>query len=129
MTEQYRIEVFFDGDCPLCMREINFLKRRKRSHLIKFTDISAQEFRAENFGLTQQEFMAKIKGRLPDGTFVEGVEVFRQLYSTIGLSWLVAITRAPGLSHLLNFCYRWFAKNRLRLTGRCSDDSCATHSS
>lgn len=118
------IEVFYDGDCPLCMREIDFLRRRDRRGRIRFTDIAAPEFDASSFGKTQDEFMSRIQGRLGDGTWIEGVEVFRQLYTAIGLGPVVAMTRLPGVAQALNLGYRWFAKNRLRLTGRCADDVC-----
>ena len=72
------------------------------------------------------DFMARIRGRLPDGTMIEGVEVFRRLYAAVGFGALVAMTRVPGLSQLLDLGYRVFARNRLRLTGRCAPDgSCA----
>jgi len=32
------------------------------------------------------------------------------------------VTRLPGISQLLSLGYRWFAKNRLRLTGRCEPE-------
>jgi predicted DCC family thiol-disulfide oxidoreductase YuxK len=38
---------------------------------------------------------------------------------------LVALTRLPGIRHMLDVAYAIFAKNRLRLTGRCTKDSCA----
>ncbi len=120
----WEVEVFFDGDCPLCLREINWLKRRDRAGRIRFTDISAAGFEAMQYGKTQEELMARIHGRLPKGDFIEGVEVFRRLYSAVGLAWLVAPTRLPGVRILLDWCYRIFAKNRLRLTGRCSTESC-----
>ncbi len=71
-----------------------------------------------------EELMAKMHGRLPDGTWIEGVEVFRRLYSAVGLGPLVALSRIPGISHLADLGYRVFAKNRLRLTGRCQDGAC-----
>jgi predicted DCC family thiol-disulfide oxidoreductase YuxK len=37
----------------------------------------------------------------------------------------VALTRVPGIAHLLDAAYRAFAKNRSRLTGRCTDGACA----
>lgn len=121
-----RVEVFFDGDCPLCMREIRMLQRRDRHDRIVFTDIAAPGFAPTDYGKDHADFMAKIHGRLPDGTWIEGVEVFRQLYAAIGLGWLVAVTRVPGISHVLRLGYHYFAKNRLRLTGRCAPDgSCA----
>jgi predicted DCC family thiol-disulfide oxidoreductase YuxK len=42
----------------------------------------------------------------------------------VGFSWVVAMTRIPGISHLLERSYRVFAKRRLRLTGRCDADGC-----
>ena len=125
MTTNPDIEVFFDGDCPLCMKEIRFLQRRDKNHLIGFTDIAEPGFDASQYGMTHDDFMDKIRGRLSDGTLIEGVEVFRRLYTAIGLGFLVSITRIPGISHALDLGYRLFAKNRLRLTGRCKTDSCA----
>jgi predicted DCC family thiol-disulfide oxidoreductase YuxK len=115
------VEVFYDGDCPLCMREIRMLQRfdRKRAR-IQFTDIAAPTFSAAAYGSDQAAFMAAIKGRRADGAWIEGVEVFRQLYAAIGLGPLVLLTRLPGVSHLLQLGYHLFAKNRLRLTGRCA---------
>ena len=63
------VEVFYDGDCPLCMREIRMLTRKDRA--------------------------ARIQGRLADGTWIDGVEVFRQLYAAIGWTRLVAVSRWP----------------------------------
>ncbi len=117
------VEVFYDGDCPLCMREIRMLMRRDKRHRIQFTDIAAASFDAAAYdGRTWQSFMDRIQGRLPDGTWIEGVEVFRRLYTAIGFRWLVAPTRLPGISHLLGLAYRTFAKNRLKWTGRCNPD-------
>ena len=121
-------EVFFDGECPLCVREIRLLRRLDRRGRILFTDISAAGFDPAPLGLDQAILMARIHGRLASGELVEGVEVFRQLYAAVGLGPLVALTRLPGLSHLLELGYRWFAKNRLRLTGRCTSETCAASS-
>ena len=40
--------------------------------------------------------MAKIRGRLPAGQLIEGVEVFRRLYTAIGFGWIVALTRGQA---------------------------------
>ena len=120
------VEVFYDGDCPLCMREIRMLRRRDVHGRIVFTDIAAAGFDAAALGTDQATLMARIHGRRADGSWIEGVEVFRQLYAAIGFRWLVAITRVPGISHLCRLGYYLFARNRLRLTGRCAPDgSCA----
>lgn len=118
------VEVFFDGACPLCAKEVAFVRRLDRASRVLFTDIAAPDFEASSIGRTQSDLMARIQARLPDGTFVEGVEVFRRMYAAAGLGPLVVLTRIPGVSHLLDLGYQWFARNRLRLTGRCDEEAC-----
>jgi predicted DCC family thiol-disulfide oxidoreductase YuxK len=120
----FDIEVFFDGGCPLCTREMNLLRRWDRHHKIRFTDILSPDFRCEATGKSHDELMARIHGRLPDGSLIEGVEVFRRLYAAVGFGWIVAVTRWFGISQLMNSGYRIFASNRLRLTGRCTNGTC-----
>ncbi len=119
------IEVFFDGGCPLCLREINLLRRWDRRGKIRFTDISSPDFQAAEVGKTDDVLMAQMHGRLPDGTWLQGVEVFRRLYAAVGFGPLVFLSRFPLISQLLDWGYAVFARNRLRLTGRCSAKNCS----
>ncbi|WP_373650092.1 thiol-disulfide oxidoreductase DCC family protein [Schlesneria sp. DSM 10557] len=123
-TTPFEVEVFYDGGCPLCVREIALLRRWDRKGKIRFTDIDAADFRAEDLGKTQDDLMARIQGRLPDGKWIEGVEVFRRLYQAVGFGPAVALTRLPLVSQILDLGYTLFARNRLRLTGRCQGGSC-----
>ena len=120
------IEVFYDGGCPLCLREVNFLRGRDRQGRIRFTDIDAPGFRAADLGPIHEELMAQIHARMPDGSWIRGVEVFRRLYAAVGFGPLVSLTRLPVISQLLGWGYSIFARNRLRLTGRCTRQTCAT---
>ncbi len=126
---QSEFEVFFDGDCPLCAREIRLLRRLDGRGRIRFINIAAEGFDASDLGIPPRALMATIHGRLPSGEVVTGVEVFRRLYSTVGLGWLVTMTRVPGIRHILDIAYAWFARNRLRLTGRCDSAVCSPRSS
>ena len=91
---------------------------------ILFTDISVPEFSTEGLSVSFKDLMDRIHGRLPDGTLVEGPEVFRRLYTAVGLGYLVAWTRLPGISWVVERAYALFAKHRLRFTGRCHDGYC-----
>ena len=124
LNNDWKVEVFYDGECPLCLREISLLRRLDRKHRILFTDIADPSFSPARFGMTMKDFMDEIQGRLRSGEWITGVEVFRRLYAAVGLKPVVALTRLPGISHGLEFGYRVFAKNRLRLTGRCDDGTC-----
>jgi predicted DCC family thiol-disulfide oxidoreductase YuxK len=114
------VEVFFDGDCPLCRREIALLRRLDRRGRIRFTDIAVDGFSAAALGADQDALMAEIHGRLPDGSWIRGVEVFRRLYTAVGWGAVVALSRWPGIRQTLEVGYRVFARNRLRWTGRCN---------
>ncbi len=123
-AQTFEIEIFFDGACPLCRREIDMVRRWDRRGKLKMTDISAPEFQASRVGKTQDALMAEIHGRLPDGTWLTGVEVFRRIYTAVGCGPLVWISRLPLVSHLLGWSYSIFARHRLRWTGRCSTQGC-----
>ena len=122
--ESFEIEVFYDGECPLCIREINMLKRLDKELRIKFSDIANAEFNMSEIDASWSDLMNSIHGRLPNGRLIKGVEVFRRLYSAVGFGALVKISRLPLISNLLDLAYKIFAKNRLALTGRCLDASC-----
>lgn len=121
----YAIEVFYDGGCPLCLREITMLRCWDRQRRIRFTDIDAADFQPAAVGKSYEELMAQMHGRLADGTWLQGVEVFRQLYAAVGFVRLTALSRLPLISQVLNLGYSVFARNRLRLTGRCTQQSCS----
>lgn len=125
METEFEIEAFFDGDCPLCAREIAMLRRWDREGKILFTDISAPDFDPTSTGVSFDTLMARMHGRLPDGTLIEGVEVFRRLYAAVGFRRCVAFSRWPIVRNVLDLLYWVFAKNRLRFTGRCNAQSCS----
>lgn len=124
MPEGWQVQVFYDGACPLCAREIRILRHLDRKHRIWFTDIGGPEFDAAAWGSTQRTLMDRIHGRLPDGRWIEGVEVFRQLYRAVGLGWVSWWMGLPGVAQIMNWSYQIFARNRLRWTGRCDETTC-----
>lgn len=119
-------EVFYDGDCPLCMKEISMIRKLDRSEKLRFTDIAAPSFDAfRETGKNHDALMAEIHGRMADGSLVIGVEVFRQLYMRTVFCRLIPLTRIWGIRHALDLGYVFFAKHRLRFTGRCKSGSCS----
>ena len=129
VSTPFDVEVFFDGECPLCTKEIALVRRLDRRSRVRFVDIAEPSFEASSVGRTHDELMARIHARLPDGKLVEGVEVFRLMYAAVGFGPVLALTRIPGITQLLDAGYTWFAKNRLRLTGRCETDACTPRES
>ncbi len=124
------ITIFYDGECPFCVREVRWLLRRNRDHRLAAVDIAAPEFDPSGFGTTREDFMARIHGRRADGTMLTGMQVFREAYAAVGLGWLVAPTGWPLLRACFDLGYRWFARNRVRLGRvfgrRCESGTCGT---
>ena len=119
-------EVFYDGGCPLCAKEIDFIRWLDKKNCLIFTDIDANDFNSvKETGRDFETLMASIHGRLSDGTIIHGVEVFRQLYGRTAFKWLIPLTRLPGITQVLDLLYDFFARYRLRVTGRCTPELCS----
>ncbi|KAK1316375.1 Uncharacterized protein QJS10_CPA05g01894 [Acorus calamus] len=117
---KWKIKMLYDGDCPLCMREVNMLRERDKSYgAIKFVDISSNDYSpAENQGLDYETVMGRIHAILSDGTVVKDVEAFRRVYEEVGLGWVYAITKYEPIATIAAAVYSVWAKYRLQITGR-----------
>lgn len=125
-AEGWRYKILVDGLCPLCVREANFMRRLDRGRgYLKIVDITEQGFDPADYGATHDEVMGKIHGVGRDGGVETGMQVFRRAYGVLGWGWLIAWTGWPVVKPLIDRFYVWFARNRLRLTGRdCEDGRC-----
>lgn len=119
-------EILVDGDCPLCAKEARLLSRLDKGRgRLRITDITEPGFDATAYGTSYDEVMGTIHGRSADGNVQTGVEVFRRAYGAVGWGWLLGWTRLPVIRPVVDAVYRFFARHRLRLTGRsCEDGRC-----
>ena len=126
-----KLTIFFDGECPLCKREVDFLQSRNKKKFLEFVDINSLDSNLElNYGITYKQAMERIHALKNDGSFIKDVEVFQEAYQLIGLGWIYAPTKLPIIDNLIQFIYKLWAKNRLRITSRpsleklCSERGC-----
>jgi predicted DCC family thiol-disulfide oxidoreductase YuxK len=112
--------MLYDGECPLCMREVEMLMNRdKGNNKIDFVDIASSEYDpSDNAGITFEEAMKEIHAITADGQVLTGIAVFRRLYECVGLGFIYAVTRWKPVEIALNRVYDVWAKYRLPLTGR-----------
>lgn len=118
--------ILIDGDCPLCTREAQVMKRLDRGRgRLAFIDIAAPGFDPSGLGMTQEQVMGSIHGIHADGRVVRGMEVFRTAYSLLGFGWVLKPTGWPVLRPIFDGLYRVFAWIRPRLPGRrCEGGTC-----
>ncbi|MBD2043165.1 thiol-disulfide oxidoreductase DCC family protein [Microcoleus sp. FACHB-672] len=119
-TQSWQIELLYDGQCPLCLREVNFLQRRDAGRgLVAFVDIADDGYTPEaHSGVDFETAMGRIHAVLPDGTVIKNVEVFRRVYEILGMGWIYAATKLPVIGPIVDKLYEIWADYRLSLTGR-----------
>lgn len=116
----WKIKLLYDGECPLCVREVNFLTRKDAGRgIVKFIDIASLDYDPqEHEGIEFATAMGVIHAILPDGTVIKNVEVFRQVYEYLDMGWVYAITKLSLVGAIADWLYRIWANWRLKITGR-----------
>lgn len=115
----YPLTLYFDGSCPLCMREMIFLRARDKRWRLRLVDVSAPDFDNDT-GVPVATLMGRMHARCADGTLVDGVAVFRLAYEAVGLGWIVGPLRWPVLVPVLDRLYMLVARNRNRFPDWCA---------
>ena len=116
---QKKLTFLYDGGCPLCRRETDFLKSRDKFRHIKFIDINSEDYDPKNFqNISYDKAMSTLHGILNNGEIIKGLDVLAYSYQLIGLGWIYFPVKIPIISNFLNIVYSFWAKYRLRITGR-----------
>ncbi|MFB9374196.1 thiol-disulfide oxidoreductase DCC family protein [Algimonas porphyrae] len=114
------IEVFYDGDCPVCRWEVRFYSRMDQDHRVRWTDIEtlrdealpAQKTRADLLGRFHVRDIAAPKD--DHGTDTEwhiGVEAFARIWQVLpGFRHVAFLFEVHGIRQLTLIAYRLFLK-------------------
>ena len=122
-----KLTFLFDGGCPLCLRETNFLKKRDISNQIAFVDINSKDYNQSSFNnITYSEAMSNLHGIMENGETIKGLDVLAYSYELIGLGWVYYPLKIKFLSPILRLFYRYWAKYRLQITGRSNIEKLCT---
>ena len=116
----------FDGGCPLCLREKNFLKNKDILNQIKFVDINSKDYEQNHYDISYSEAMSNLHGIMGNGEIIRGLDVLAYSYELIGLGWVYYPLKIKFLSPLLRLVYRYWAKYRLQITGRSDIEKLCT---
>lgn len=124
-----KLQVFYDGACPLCRREMGHYQVKDRRHNIDWVNIAGADFHADAYGLDPARVQQVMHARTPEGKVVTEVAAFLAIWKALPNGWIVTPLKwffsIPGMVWVGGFFYRAFARNRYRLTGRCTAESCA----
>lgn len=106
--------VYFDGSCPLCIREIGFYQRQRGADAIDWVDVSDNSFCMTDLSCT--EAMARFHVRDEDGKLYDGGTAFARLWKELpAFKWIGAVLVLPGFRHVLDVAYNLFLPLRPKL--------------
>ena len=97
-----KLTFLFDGGCPLCLRETNFLKKRDTLNQIAFIDINSKDYDQSLFNdISYSEAMSNLHVIIENGEIIKGLDVLAYSYELVGLGWVYYPLKIKLLSPLL----------------------------
>lgn len=102
------LTLYFDGECPLCAREIKILRARAKPDRLRFVDISGEAFDAGSVGFTLAQMESSLHARFDDGTWVTGLDATLWSWRAAGLGVWAAPLSWRLTRPLLDIGYRLF---------------------
>ncbi|MCM5704044.1 thiol-disulfide oxidoreductase DCC family protein [Larsenimonas salina] len=124
------LTLFYDGACPLCVREVRHLTRLDIHGRICCEDIQQPDFSTRYPDIDPDEARTILLARDGNDHTLKGLDVTHRAWSLVGRGALTAPLRWPLVRPVADRVYLWFARNRYTisgvLTGKRRCDSCAS---
>lgn len=113
------LKLLYDGECPICKREICILQNRDKKSKVSFVDISSKQYsKYDNNSLDYKTAMSEIHAIDSKGNLLVGIPAFAAVYAKCQLLVISTLLRIPFIEMTLRPLYKLFARNRLFITGR-----------
>jgi predicted DCC family thiol-disulfide oxidoreductase YuxK len=114
------VQLFWDGACPLCRKEIAYYKGLDGAGRVDWVDLAERPAALEERGVSEQQALKLIHAIDADGSLRVGVPAFLAVWQRLPY-WRVLppLLRAlPGALPAASALYAVFARYRFRITGR-----------
>ncbi|WP_372875281.1 thiol-disulfide oxidoreductase DCC family protein [Pseudomonas sp.] len=114
-SPHWPLTLYYDGDCPLCAREIRFLSRHANAQRLQLIDIGSADFPATGVGIDNTTLTNRLHARFADGQWVTGLDATLWSWRAAGLGrWATPLTWRP-LRPMFELGYRLFCRLRQHL--------------
>jgi len=109
MTKPAPLTVFYDGACPLCLREIAYYRQRTPLRPIRWMDVSTEDPEDSGTALSQCDAMRRFHVMDTDGALKSGAAAFAVLWQHYP-GWRIFghIVALPGIHYGAEMMYRLF---------------------
>lgn len=111
--------LYFDGQCPLCAREIRTLRRLQQGGLA-FVDVHQQSEHAEDERPGREQLLRRLHLRRADGHWEVGLPATVRAWSHTRAGVLFRPLLWPGLFLVADWVYRRWADRRYERKYACA---------
>jgi predicted DCC family thiol-disulfide oxidoreductase YuxK len=113
-----RIEVYTDGECPLCQWMRAKVEPFDREHRILWMNYRDPEVLSRAEPYTFQELNEEMHARTPDGRWSAGYQAWVEVIRVLpAWRWLAPVLSVWPFTRLGPVFYRWLAARRYKLFG------------
>ena len=113
-TISTKLTIYYDGQCPLCLAEIHFLKHHNQKKLLDF--VSLQELDPAKCNVNCELALKTIHADLGDKQTIIGADVFFEAYKRTDLRILNYIFSFAIFRYFYTKFYIFFAKYRRQIS-------------
>ncbi|XXQ69128.1 thiol-disulfide oxidoreductase DCC family protein [Neisseriaceae bacterium B1] len=123
-------KIFYDAECPICVREIQLIMESSRADVIEPIAIQGNEAILQQYGVSPEMAMTYLHALRDDGVMLSGMPAVRLMYQGFQGFAIVKLGNLPLLDKFADWIYPWFARNRYQFPKwllprpECEDDVC-----
>ena len=115
------IKVYFDGNCGLCSKEINYYSKIDKKNILEWVNIYTHDIDLKKLGITNPEALMELHALDENGKMYKCVESFILIWKNLSFFWSILgiLVSFYPIYLIAKFAYRKFAIQRFNKLGYC----------
>ena len=111
------LTLYYDGHCPLCVREMTHLRNADIRGRLELVDIQQDGFAERYPHIDPVAASTVLHADTAAGELLLGLDVTYRAWSLVGKGYWIAPLRWPLIRWFADKAYLWFARNRYKVSG------------
>ena len=118
---QNTIKVYYDGNCGLCSKEINYYNKIDKNNIFEWVNIYTHDIDLKKLGITKSEALMELHALDENGKMYKGVDSFILIWKNLSFFWSILgiLVSFYPIYLTAKFAYRKFAIQRFNKLGYC----------
>ncbi len=114
------IQVFYDGKCGLCSKEINYYKRIAPKNIFEWHDVASNPKKLKDIKISQYDALLFLHVSDQNSNLKIGVDAFTVIWSQLRYWKILSILiKTPIVYSIAKITYKLFANYRFKKLTHC----------